>query len=184
MAEPQVQRDNGPPPSIAVPRGSDDLEFTCARNVKVSAPKNVMAKFSKTLGDMIGDFADNDMKCEGRLSVPEMDADTVERVVSFCVRRYNFEEADSRGAANPEDLARAEAKSFSDISVEGLIALIKATNYFDIKPLLDGSCREMARRMKGRSPEGIRELFNITEQFTPAEEEEIRQQNPWLQTGD
>lgn len=57
----------------------------------------------------------------------------------------------------------------------------QAANYLDIKPLLDVGCKTVANMIKGKSPEEIRKTFNITNDFTPEEEEQIRRENEWAE---
>jgi hypothetical protein len=46
----------------------------------------------------------------------------------------------------------------------------------DIKPLLDVGCKTVANMIKGKSPEEVRKTFNITNDFTPEEEDQIRRE--------
>ena len=55
----------------------------------------------------------------------------------------------------------------------------QAANYLDIKGLLDLTCQTVADMMKGKSVEEIRKIFNITNDFTPEEEEKVRKENQW-----
>eukprot|EP00191_Tetraselmis_sp_GSL018_P001321 CAMPEP_0177594766 /NCGR_PEP_ID=MMETSP0419_2-20121207/9964_1 /TAXON_ID=582737 /ORGANISM="Tetraselmis sp., Strain GSL018" /LENGTH=151 /DNA_ID=CAMNT_0019086113 /DNA_START=441 /DNA_END=894 /DNA_ORIENTATION=+ len=55
----------------------------------------------------------------------------------------------------------------------------QAANYLNIKSLLDLTCLTVANMIKGKSPEEIRKTFNIKNDFTPEEEEEIRKENQW-----
>uniref|UniRef100_A0A804NLQ8 SKP1-like protein n=1 Tax=Zea mays TaxID=4577 RepID=A0A804NLQ8_MAIZE len=57
--------------------------------------------------------------------------------------------------------------------------LSKAANYLNIKGLLDLTCQTVADMIKGKTPEEIRKTFNIKNDFTPEEEEEIRRENQW-----
>lgn len=59
--------------------------------------------------------------------------------------------------------------------------LIQAANYLDIKPLLDVGCKTVANMIKGKSPEEIRKTFNIQNDFTPEEEDQIRRENEWAE---
>ena len=56
---------------------------------------------------------------------------------------------------------------------------LQAANYQNIKPLLDLTCLTVANMIKGKTPEEIRKTFNIPNDFTPAEEEEVRRENQW-----
>lgn len=56
---------------------------------------------------------------------------------------------------------------------------MQAANYLDIKGLFDLTCQTVANMMNGKSPEEIRALFNIVNDYTPAEEEEVRRENQW-----
>ncbi|RXI06416.1 hypothetical protein DVH24_018458 [Malus domestica] len=54
-----------------------------------------------------------------------------------------------------------------------------AANYLNIKSLLDLTCQTVADMIKGKTPEEIRKTFNINNDFTPEEEEEVRRENQW-----
>ena len=43
----------------------------------------------------------------------------------------------------------------------------------DIKGLLDVTCKTVANMIKGKTPEEIRKTFNIKNDFTPQEEEQV-----------
>ncbi len=57
--------------------------------------------------------------------------------------------------------------------------LDQAANYLNIKALLDLTCQTVAQMIKGKTPEEIRKTFNIKNDFTPEEEEEVRRENQW-----
>mgnify|MGYP003307009778 CR=1 FL=1 len=60
-----------------------------------------------------------------------------------------------------------------------LFELILAANYLNIKELLDLTCLTVANMIKGKTPEEIRKTFNIVNDFTPEEEEQVRRENQW-----
>ncbi|KAK6773825.1 hypothetical protein RDI58_029064 [Solanum bulbocastanum] len=49
----------------------------------------------------------------------------------------------------------------------------------NIKRLLDLTCQTVATMIKGKTPEEICKTFNIKNDFTPEEEEEVRRENAW-----
>lgn len=61
-----------------------------------------------------------------------------------------------------------------------LFHLVLAANYLNIKGLLDITCKTIANMIKGKTPEEIRKTFNIENDFTPEEEEQIRKENEWV----
>ncbi|KAG6507489.1 hypothetical protein ZIOFF_032837 [Zingiber officinale] len=71
--------------------------------------------------------------------------------------------------AKPSD-DKAELKSWDDNF---------AANYMDIKGLLDLLCQSVADMIIGKTPEEIRKMFNIKNDFTPEEEEKIRRESQW-----
>jgi S-phase kinase-associated protein 1 len=64
---------------------------------------------------------------------------------------------------------------------ELLIDCIMAANFLNIKDMLDLTCACVASMIKGKTPEQIRTLFNIENDFTPEEEERIREENRWCE---
>lgn len=70
---------------------------------------------------------------------------------------------------------------FVNIEQETLFELILAANYMDIKSLLDLTCAKVASMIKGKTPEQIRQTFNIRKDFTEEEEKQIIDENKWCE---
>ncbi|KAI5343201.1 hypothetical protein L3X38_011077 [Prunus dulcis] len=71
-------------------------------------------------------------------------------------------------------------KSSDDEIFESILFdLILAANYLNIKSLLNLTCEVVADMIKGKTPEEIHKTFNIMNDFTPEEEEEICKENQW-----
>ena len=68
---------------------------------------------------------------------------------------------------------------YIDIELDVIFELILAANYMDIKPLMELASSKVASIIKGKSPEEIRKVFNIQNDFTPEEEAQIREENQW-----
>lgn len=62
-----------------------------------------------------------------------------------------------------------------------MFELILGANFMDIKPLLELTCAYTASKIKGKSPEEIRKIFDVTNDFTPEEEAQIREENKWCE---
>jgi hypothetical protein len=52
-------------------------------------------------------------------------------------------------------------RSFVEVDLETLLQLILAANFLNISSLLDVTCQKTAELIKGKSPQEIRETFNI-----------------------
>ena len=54
-----------------------------------------------------------------------------------------------------------------------LCELASSAYYLEVGPLVDLTCQRLADSIQGKSPEEIRTTFNITNDFTPGEEEQV-----------
>ena len=68
--------------------------------------------------------------------------------------------------------------AFVKVDQATLFEIILAANYLNMSGLLDLACMTVANMMKGKTEE-IRKTFNIKNDFTPEEEEEVRKENQW-----
>jgi S-phase kinase-associated protein 1 len=69
----------------------------------------------------------------------------------------------------------------SQLDQSSLFELIIAANFLDIRGLLDLTCKAAANLIRGRSVEEIRKKFNIKNDFTPQEEEQLLRENAWAE---
>jgi S-phase kinase-associated protein 1 len=88
--------------------------------------------------------------------------------------------ADVEGEPRSTDMSSWD-QQFLQVNQTTLFELIMAANYLDIKPLLDLGCKKVALLIAGRTTQEIRDLFNIENDFTPEEEEQIRRENEWVE---
>ena len=69
----------------------------------------------------------------------------------------------------------------SSYDTETTFEIILAANYLDCKSLLELMCAYVASMIKGKEPEEIRKTFNIKNDFSPEEEQKIRDENKWVE---
>ena len=124
------------------------------------------AALSQTIHHMIEDDC-----VENGVPLPNVNSGILSKVIEYCNRHV-------APATGEQDLKSFD-DSFIKVDQATLYDIILAANYLDIKSLLDLSCQTVADMIKGKSPEEIRKTFNITNDFTPEEEEEIRKENQW-----
>jgi len=84
-------------------------------------------------------------------------------------------------SSNMNEVVQEWYADFVNVDQEILFELILAANFMDVKPLLDLTCATVASMVKGKTPEEIRQHFNIVNDFTPEEEAQIREENKWCE---
>ncbi|PSS18778.1 hypothetical protein M430DRAFT_42418 [Amorphotheca resinae ATCC 22711] len=116
--------------------------------------------------------------------IPNVNESVLKKVIEWCEHHKNdpqpAQDDDSDSRKKTTDIEEWDQK-FMQVDQEMLFEIILASNYLDIKPLLDVGCKTVANMIKGKSPEEIRKTFNITNDFTPEEEEQIRRENEWAE---
>ncbi|XP_047088297.1 SKP1-like protein 1 [Lolium rigidum] len=133
-----------------------------------------VAMESQTIRHMIeDDCADNG------IPLPNVNAKILSKVIEYCSKHVQAANgAAAADGAPAEDLKNWDAE-FVKVDQATLFDLILAANYLNIKGLLDLTCQTVADMIKGKTPEEIRKTFNIKNDFTAEEEEEIRRENQW-----
>jgi len=118
------------------------------------------------------------------IPIPNVNEAVLKKVIEWCIHHRgdppstDADDTDSRKKTT--DIDEWDVK-FMQVDQEMLFEIILASNYLDIKPLLDVGCKTVANMIKGKSPEEIRKTFNITNDFTPEEEDQIRRENEWAE---
>ncbi|CAM0958067.1 unnamed protein product [Alopecurus aequalis] len=126
------------------------------------------AAMSQTINHMMEDDC-----VENGVPLPNVGSKILAKVIEYCNKHVA-----GATSGEQEDLKNFDAK-FIEMDQTMLFDVILAANYLDIKGLLDLSCQSVADMIKGKSVEDIRKTFNIVNDFTPEEEEEIRRENQW-----
>ena len=133
-----------------------------------------------------------DIEKGDNVPLPNVSSKILAKIIAYCKFHSEFDEAKKAAeAAGGEAPAAGAAPALTDDDVKDhdaefvkvdqstLFELILAANYLNIKPLLDLTCLTVANMIKGKTPEEIRKTFNIPNDFTPEEEEEVRRENQW-----
>ncbi|KAK1613199.1 hypothetical protein QYE76_036872 [Lolium multiflorum] len=135
---------------------------------------------SQTIRHMIED------KCaDNGILLPNVNSKILSKVIEYCNKHAQAAKpvadgaADGASALSPaEDLKNWDAE-FIKVDHATLFDLSLAANYLDIKELLHLTCQTIADMINGKTPEEIRRTFNIKNDFTAEEEEEIRREYQW-----
>ncbi|KAH9518722.1 suppressor of kinetochore protein mutant [Bulinus truncatus] len=141
-----------------------------------------IAKQSVTIKTMLEDLGMDEDEDEP-VPLPNVNAAILKKVIQWCTFHRDDPpppEDDENKEKRTDDICSWDAE-FLKVDQGTLFELILAANYLDIKGLLDVTCKTVANMIKGKSPEEIRKTFNIKNDFTPAEEEQVRKENEWCE---
>jgi S-phase kinase-associated protein 1 len=143
-----------------------------------------VAKMSELVKSMIDEDDDGDGDNGQEIPLPNVKATVLKKVIEFCTH-YNTEPmSEIEKPLKSSTMSQVVQRWYADyVNVDQalLFELILAANYMDIKPLLDLTCATVASMIKGKTPEEIRRTFNITNDFSPEEEAQVREENKWCE---
>jgi len=135
------------------------------------------ARRSQLIKGIIEDYPD-----DPEVPLHNVKSPILQRIISYL---ENYRDSEPREIEKPlpsnnfNDCIDAWDFQFIDLEIEVIFEIIFAANYMDIKPLLELASSKIASIIKGKSPEEIRRIFNIQNDFTPEEEAQIREENQW-----
>jgi S-phase kinase-associated protein 1 len=118
------------------------------------------------------------------IPLPNVKANVLQKVIEFCEHHAQEPMTEIEKPLKSQSMADVVQQWYADyVNVEQvlLFELILAANYMDIKPLLDLTCATVASMIKGKTPEEIRQTFNISNDFSPEEEAQVREENKWCE---
>lgn len=151
------------------------LVFTSGE--RMSVPMHVM-RTSETLLNLY----DQDEGSE--VVVPALQANGREienSIVRLCLE-YSWVHSEHPDIEMTEAEIREWDAAFTHVDDDTLFSMILVANTLSIKGLLDLSCKQVADHIKAcKTPQEIRRRFNIKNDFTPEEEEEVRKENAWCE---
>lgn len=138
-----------------------------------------IAEYSATIANIIVDVGDVDQP----IPLSNVSSPILAKLIEFLTYHHNnpdSSDADKKEDKRTDDISPWD-KEFCNVEQPVLFELILAANYLDIKSLLDVTCKTVAHMIKGKTPEQIRQTFNIKNDFTPEEEEQVRRDNAWCE---
>ncbi|KAL9244848.1 hypothetical protein vseg_018569 [Gypsophila vaccaria] len=146
----------------------------------------VVALESQTIKHMIEDDC-----ADSAIPLPNVTGKILSKVIEYCKKHVEASEKNKKSSSDSttttttttsvvtDDELKSWDSEFVTVDQNTLFDLILAANYLNIKSLLDLTCQTVADMIKGKTPEEIRKTFNIKNDFTPEEEEEVRRENQW-----
>ncbi|KAJ7967147.1 SKP1-like protein [Quillaja saponaria] len=133
-----------------------------------------VARESQTIKHLIEDDC-----AENVIPLPNVTGQILAKVIEYCKKHVEAGVTNDKDIKTSDDTLKNWDAEFVKVDQGTLFDLILAANYLNIKSLLDLTCQTVADMIKGKTPEEIRKTFNIKNDFTPEEEEEVRRENQW-----
>lgn len=155
------------------------IKIVTCDGVEMDVEKELLMK-SKTLANMLEDLPD--FKSSEAIPIGNVPESVFKLVLQYLEYHRNDPEPDPNLPVERrlDDIVEWDRK-FCPQEHNILFPLILAANFLEIKPLLDLTCKNVALQIKGKTPEEIRQHFNIKNDFTPEEEEQVRRENAWCE---
>lgn len=147
--------------NMVVIQSSDDVKFT----LEIKA-----AERSVLLRGLLEGYS-NDKE----IPIPEIKGEILKRCVEYLNHYKDIEPREIPKPLPSENLLEVvdewDATFISSFDLDTVFDLINASNYLDLRPLLDLCCARIASIMKGKSAEEIRSIFNLENDLS---EDEIK----------
>lgn len=171
------------------------------QNIKIQIQEDCLeishdiVKQIKVVKKMVDDFASETLS-EEPIPIPseELTLSDFKKIVEFCDQHKDldpeiFAKDDDNDNYDIDDddgkfeikLSEWDNNFFGGLEKHELFRIMNASNYLEIKVLLEFGCKYVAEHIKGKSVEELREYFEQENDFTPEEEEELRKQHAWIE---
>ncbi|KAF2076710.1 hypothetical protein CYY_001967 [Polysphondylium violaceum] len=142
---------------------------------KIFEVEKEIACMSLTIKGMLDANLD---ESDAEIPLNNVNAEILEKIIEYCKHHH---ENPTNTTVKAEENEESFDDKFIKVEHETLFQLTLAANFLDIKPLLDLTCKQIANLIRGKTPEEIKHTFNLTQDFTPEEEEQIRKENEWCE---
>lgn len=149
---------------------NENTEFTLKKEVAQ------MSRLIKDVTEMVEEE-------NARIPLPNVDNECLEKIVEYMNHRHGNP---SREIEKPivdrfENVVDEWDNRFLSMPTALLIKLAVATDYMFYDNLRDLCCAKIAYEMHKKSVPEIREMFGVVNDFTEQEENQIREQNRWVE---
>jgi len=133
-------------------------------------------EMSSTLKNLLEDMGE-----EARsISLPNtISGQTFRKVLEYC--QYYMSNPKARSLDFSEEIKISPwDEQFCKVDNGTIFNLFMSANYLDIRSLLELMAKKVAYMVKEKSFEELKDLFGITGDITPEDEEQTLKENPWL----
>lgn len=135
------------------------ITVECNDGVCIDVDKEMAMSMSGTIRSHLENRVDSGTN---KVPLENINSSTLLKVLEFC-------SVHSKICAIPTSILQWDEK-FIRLEPSELCELASAAYYLEIRPLVDLTCRAIAKLLKGKSPAEIRRTFNILYDFSPGDD--------------
>lgn len=113
-----------------------------------------------------------------------MKAKTLKKIIEYLEHHKDKQPEEIEKPLRSADLTDCVPEwdyNYVDIPHDELFEVILVANFLGVQSLLDLTCAKVATMIKGKSVEEIRDIFDIQNDFTAEEEQQVREENRWCE---
>jgi S-phase kinase-associated protein 1 len=162
---------------FALQVSNDDRKFT--------VPKSA-ARLAALVNDIFANEEEDDDEPDenAEIPLPNVDSKVLEKIIEFCIHYVKVEamtpiQTPLKSNSLGDIVQEYYANFVTDIDRNLLFDLVAAANFMDIKPLLDLTCLAVSILIKGKSATELRQMFNLSSEYTAEERELMERENEW-----
>ncbi|KAH0711507.1 hypothetical protein KY289_007466 [Solanum tuberosum] len=112
--------------------------------------------------------------------IPLPNVNTQKLILIIEYMKKHGEKTDS----NEEEIKEFDKEFLKDKNSQNMFELVVAANYLHISDLMNLLCQMIADRIKNKSVNVVRQIFGIINDYTPEEEERVREEHKWAHEGE
>ncbi|KAM1120140.1 hypothetical protein ACFX13_045031 [Malus domestica] len=128
-------------------------------------------------------FQDESVARDMVMPVPNVHSGELVKIIDFCTKSL-----DLNRKAEHEEVSKKELRKFNndfvkDETTGNVMELTLAADYLNVDQMLEVLNQCVADRIKNKSVEYVRKLFGVESDFTPEEEQKLRDDYAWAFEG-
>ena len=154
---------------------NSNVTFITSDGVLITVEREI-AECSTLIRGLLDDL-DNSIDPNEPIPIPDIISEPVIRkIIQWCTHHQNDPPSEAKDKIT--DISDWD-QAFMRVDQRMLLEIILAADFLDIKALLDLGCKTVANIIKGSHPKEIGEMFNIQNDLTLEEDEQICRENKW-----
>ncbi|TQD77748.1 hypothetical protein C1H46_036733 [Malus baccata] len=117
------------------------------------------------------------------MPVPNVHSAELVNIIDFCTKTQHLHRKVEHDEAWRKELRKISTDFVRELTTERVMELILAADFLHVDLLLEVLNQTVADRIKNKSVEHVRKLFGVESDYTPEEEQKLREEYAWAFEG-